>query len=168
MYRIRFMPERAGRWRYATTSNSEVLTGKRGEFDVVAAKGNNHGPVRVRNTFHFAYADGTPYKPLGTTCYAWTSQGDDLEEQTLKTLAASPFNKLRMCVFPKRYSWNQNEPPHYAFEGTPPNQCTSNSGSPNFVIWASKPTSSCSIRTTKGTGDSTACPTRPMIAICAT
>ena len=59
---------------------------------------------------------------LGTTCYAWTSQDDELEEQTLKTLAASPFNKMRMCVFPKWYTWNQNEPPLYAFEGTPPNQ----------------------------------------------
>jgi hypothetical protein len=22
----------------------------------------NHGPVRVHNTYHFAYADGTPFK----------------------------------------------------------------------------------------------------------
>jgi hypothetical protein len=27
-----------------------------------------------------------------------------------------------MCVFPKRYTWNQNDPPLYAFEGTPPKQ----------------------------------------------
>lgn len=25
-----------------------------------------------------------------------------------------------MCVFPKHYSWNTNEPPLYPFEGTPP------------------------------------------------
>jgi hypothetical protein len=37
-------------------------------------------------------------------------------------LANAPFNKLRMCVFPKRYKWNENEPPLYAFEGTPPNR----------------------------------------------
>jgi hypothetical protein len=121
-YRIRFMPEEVGQWRYVTQSNVEALDGKRGQLTVVEARGKNHGPVRVRNTFHFAYADGTPYKPLGTTCYAWTSQDNELQEQTLETLAAAPFNKLRMCVFPKRYSWNENEPPLYPFAGTPPNQ----------------------------------------------
>jgi hypothetical protein len=27
-----------------------------------------------------------------------------------------------MCVFPKRYRWNENEPPKYSFEGTPPDK----------------------------------------------
>jgi len=38
-----------------------------------------------------------------------------LEEQTLKTLADSPFNKLRMCVFPKSFAYNANDPPNYPF-----------------------------------------------------
>jgi hypothetical protein len=76
----------------------------------------------VRNTFHFAYADGTPYFPVGTTCYAWTHQPAALEEETLKTLAHAPFNKLRMCVFPKFYAYNRGEPPRYPFEGTPPDR----------------------------------------------
>jgi hypothetical protein len=122
IYRVRFMPDRTGHWRYTTHSNAPAIDGKSGEFEVVVPSKGNHGPVRVRNTYHFAYADGTPYKPLGTTCYAWTSQPDELEEQTLKTLAGSPFNKVRMCVFPKRYAWNENEPPLYPFEGTPPNE----------------------------------------------
>jgi hypothetical protein len=71
----------------------------------------------VRNTFHFAHADGTPYFPVGTTCYAWTHQGEALEAQTLATLKTGPFNKLRFCVFPKRYAYNQNEPPLYPFAG---------------------------------------------------
>lgn len=122
IYRVRFMPAKTGRWTYTTQSNIGDLNGKSGHFDVNEPAKKNHGPVRVRNTFHFAYADGTPFKPLGTTCYAWTSQIDELEAQTLKTLANSPFNKLRMCVFPKWYTWNKNEPPLYAFEGTPPKQ----------------------------------------------
>jgi hypothetical protein len=88
--------------------------------------------VRVHNTFHFGYADGTPFKQLGTTCYAWISQDEELQAQTLKTLAKSPFNKLRMCVFPKRYSWNENEPPLYAFEGTPPGQWDFSRFNPQF------------------------------------
>jgi hypothetical protein len=132
VYRMRFMPDRPGRWRYTTHSGKPQLDGKTGEFEVIAAKAPNRGPVRVRNTFHFEYADGTPYKPLGTTCYAWTSQTNELQEQTLKTLAASPFNKLRMCVFPKRYRWNENEPPLYPFEGAPPDNWDFTRFNPKF------------------------------------
>ena len=88
--------------------------------------------MRVRNTFHFAYADGTPYFPIGTTCYAWTHQGDELEEQTLATLKAGPFNKMRMCVFPKWYAYNKTEPPLYPFAGTPPNRWDFTRFNPEF------------------------------------
>jgi hypothetical protein len=40
--------------------------------------------------------------PRKTTCYAWIHQPEELQRQTLETLAASPFNKIRFCVFPKR------------------------------------------------------------------
>jgi hypothetical protein len=121
IYRVRFMPEKRGDWKYTTESSSPELAGKVGEFTVTKPSANNHGPVQVANTFHFAYADGKSYKELGTTCYVWTHQPEELQEQTLKTLAASPFNKLRMCVFPKRYTWNTNEPILYPFKGRPTN-----------------------------------------------
>ena len=41
---------------------------------------------------------------------------DALEEQTLETLKTAGFNKMRMCVFPKDYIFNKNEPVHYPFE----------------------------------------------------
>jgi hypothetical protein len=119
-YRIRFMPELQGAWRYATRSNRPELDGRSGQLDVGKPSPGNHGPVRVRNTYHFAHADGTPHVSFGTTCYAWIHQGDPLEEQTLETLRHAPFNKMRMCIFPKHYAYNQNEPVHYPFEGTPP------------------------------------------------
>jgi hypothetical protein len=115
-YRIRFMPDEAGEWTYTTTSNVAPLNGKTGAFTVAAPSPGNHGPVRVRYTTHFGYEDGTPYVPIGTTCYAWTHQGDRLEEQTLETLRSAPFNKMRMCVFPKSYTYNANEPVYYPFE----------------------------------------------------
>lgn len=116
-YRVRFMPDVEGEWRYVTHSNVDALNGCTGEFICTPPTANNHGPVRVIDTFHFAYADGTPYHPVGTTCYVWNLQGDELEEQTLSTLSNAPFNKMRMCVFPKRYAFNNNEPPCYPFEG---------------------------------------------------
>jgi Domain of unknown function (DUF5060)/Domain of unknown function (DUF5605)/Protein of unknown function (DUF4038) len=122
IYRIRFMAPDQGVWKFTTKSNRPELNDKLGQFEATKPSAANHGPVSVRNRYHFGYADGTPFFPLGTTAYAWTHQGDALEETTLHTLANAPFNKIRMCVFPKSYSYNRNEPVYYPFEGTPPRQ----------------------------------------------
>ena len=119
VYRIRFMPGEVGEWTYVTRSNVKELDGIKGEFVCVKAGPGNHGPVGVFDTFRFAYADGTPHFSVGTTCYAWVHQGDPMEGQTLTTLKNSPFNKIRMCVFPKAYAYNNNEPQYYAYEGKP-------------------------------------------------
>ena len=116
IYRLRFMPDALGTWTYLTKSNRPDLDGKTGSFACVAPSRGNHGPVRVHDTYHFAYADGAPHYSVGTTCYAWTHQGRELEEQTLATLRTAPFSKLRMCVFPKAYTYNENEPELYPFE----------------------------------------------------
>ena len=115
IYRLRFMPDEVGEWSVTTSSNIAALHDQQATFTCVAPAPGVHGPVAVRDTFHWAYADGTAYFPFGSTCYAWTHQGDALEEQTLRTLGAAPFNKLRMCVFPKDYAYNRNEPPLHPF-----------------------------------------------------
>jgi hypothetical protein len=131
-YFVRFMPPTQGTWKYETRSNRSELNNQTGSFTCVAPSKNNHGPVRVANTFHFAYADGTPYRQIGTTCYAWTHQGDALEEQTLATLKTAPFNKMRMCIFPKHYAFNNNEPPHYPFERNSPTEWDFTRFNPEF------------------------------------
>lgn len=115
IYKVRFMPQAEGPWQYQTYCDDNGFTSQAGDFECVSPESSNHGPVRVSNQFHFAYADGTPYIPVGTTCYVWNLQGDQLEEKTLRTLDTAPFNKMRMCVFPKRYTFNSNEPPSYPF-----------------------------------------------------
>ncbi len=131
-YRVRFMPDATGDWTYTTHSNRSELAGQAGQLKVTKPSPGNHGPVRVHQTFHFEYADGTPYYPIGTTCYAWTHQPAEIEEQTLATLESGPFNKLRMCVFPKWYAYNRSEPPRYPFVGTPPNQWDFEHFDPDF------------------------------------
>jgi hypothetical protein len=116
-WRVRFSPDAEGEWTFTTISNRADLNAKSGRFVCIPAAPPNHGYAAVNNTSHFAYADGTPYFPFGTTCYAWTHQSDALEEQTLETLKQSgSFNKIRMCVFPKWYSFNHGEPRLYPFE----------------------------------------------------
>ncbi|MCJ7736288.1 MAG: DUF5060 domain-containing protein [Anaerolineae bacterium] len=118
VFRVRFMPDTPGVWTYETRCNEAALNGQGGEFTCVAAAEGNHGPVRVRNTYHLAYEDGTSHVSVGTTCYAWAHQGDELEEQTLETLRSAPFNKMRMCIFPKRYTFSENEPVYYPYRRT--------------------------------------------------
>lgn len=116
VYRVRFMPDAAGSWSYTTVSNVTELDGHGGAFEVSPASEGNHGPVRAAGT-GFVYADGTPYLPFGTTAYHWTHDLDEEREQrTLRTLAGSPFNKLRMCVLPT----GPMRPPLVPFAGTDP------------------------------------------------
>ena len=114
-YKIRFMPQTTGKWEYTTHSNMRALNGRSGSFECVPATGNNRGMVGVRNTWDFGYADGTPYYPFGTTMYAFIHPDMDREELTLKTLSESPFNKIRICVFPKTYGHNNDEPRYFPF-----------------------------------------------------
>ena len=100
VYRLRFSPPSQGAWRWRTRSAVAGLNGKVGTVQAVAPRSGDHGPLTVAGGYHFAHADGTPFRQVGTTAYAWAQQSDALCDQTLATLAASPFNKVRMCVFP--------------------------------------------------------------------
>jgi hypothetical protein len=112
------MPDKPGDWTFRTSSNARSLDGLEGRFHCSAPNPDNHGPVRVSDQFHFAHADGRRYRPIGTTAYAWTHQPAEVQERTLQTLAESPFNKIRMCVFPKSYLFNTNEPDLFPYERT--------------------------------------------------
>ncbi|MGI5898549.1 MAG: DUF5060 domain-containing protein [Christensenellales bacterium] len=117
VYKLRFMPDETGEWSVILKSNCEKLDGKTASFVCESPDENAHGPVRVVNKYNFAYEDGTPYYQVGTTCYVWNLQPKALREKTVETLKTAPFNKMRMCVFPKNYQFNANPPEHYAFEG---------------------------------------------------
>ena len=117
VYRLRALAEEEGVWQFVTTSTSPALDGVRGEVTVGPATADAHGPVRV-DGFHFSYADGTRYRPWGTTAYAWNHQRSQQQEATLQTLASSPFTKLRMCLFPKHFVYNTEEPERFPFPRT--------------------------------------------------
>ncbi|HCT93157.1 MAG TPA: DUF5060 domain-containing protein [Lachnospiraceae bacterium] len=128
-YRVRFMPRRPGIWTAVTKSNDPQLNGIELRCECVPAGENNHGrvlpmnevrpqsTVTLEDKFHFAYEDGTRFQPFGTTCYAWINQSREVQEETLETLKKAPFNKIRMCIFPKFYTYNTANPGSYAFEG---------------------------------------------------
>lgn len=118
-YKVRYMPEIVGEWTVTTSSNVAVLNDCKATFTCTVAQGDNHGPVRVAGQTHFSFADGTSYLPFGTTAYAWAFQEETTQKQTLDTLQKNEFNKIRMTVFPKYYSYNTREPKQYPYVGHP-------------------------------------------------
>ncbi|MGU3643752.1 DUF5605 domain-containing protein [Microbacterium sp. C23T] len=116
-YLVRALADAEGEWTFVTRSTARSLDGIAGTVAVTAARDGSHGPVRV-DGFHFRHADGTRHRPLGTTAYVWTHQLEELQEQTLRTLAEAPFTKIRMCLFPKSYLFNANEPADFVFPGS--------------------------------------------------
>lgn len=127
-YAVRFLPEIPGTWRWQVSG----LLSASGEAVCEPAAPGDHGLVKAVGT-HFEHQDSAFFYPFGTTVYALASQDDALVEQTLESLAAAPFNKVRMCVFPKHYDYNHNEPPFYAFEKRPDGSW--DTGRPNLDFW---------------------------------
>ena len=117
VYRLRFLPEEAGEYAY-TIRGACLEEAESGRLMVEPAEEGRHGPVRADGV-HLRHADGAWFHSFGTTVYALIHQPKALVDETMRTLSAAPFNKVRLCVFPKHYRYNHNEPDHYPFERKP-------------------------------------------------
>lgn len=109
-WKVRFLPQKTGVWRWKV---SGILYAE-GEF-VCNQDPTAHGLVKTKGS-HFVYQDNTCFLPVGTTIYAMLHQPDELVKQTLETLSEAPFNKVRLCLFPKHYDMVTNEPRYFPFE----------------------------------------------------
>jgi len=114
---LRFMPEQEGAWHFQTDSNIPGLKGIVGQVTCTGPSEGDNGPVKIADTWHFSYANGKPFYPFGTTAYVWNYQSEEVQKKTLATLSDAPFNKIRMCVFPKHYTYNLREPVRFPFPG---------------------------------------------------
>lgn len=115
-YRVRFLPEREGAWTWSVESSLTDVDGVSGSFEVGA--GSGHGAVRVAETFHFAHADGTPFRPVGGTVYNWIHQNEPLVSDTISSFADAGLNKLRFMVFPQAGGSVEHAPSLMPFEKT--------------------------------------------------
>ncbi len=123
-WKIRFMPEETGIYTFDIISNCDEFDSLKGSFECIEPSQGNHGPVKVKGTSHFSYADDTPFFVMGTTAYAWTYRPEDIRQKTLESFEKYGFNKIRMLVFPKYLDAYSDidisyEPPVYPFEGKP-------------------------------------------------
>lgn len=120
IFHIRFMPCLLGEWSYKVSCNRKEMDGAEGKLTCVNQDENNHGYVSAENQYHFAYQDGTPYYPFGTTSYGWAHQRDELAQETLHSLEKSPFNKIRMGVIPHYSQFSAENMRYHPFKGEPP------------------------------------------------
>jgi len=120
-WRVRFSPPAPGLWHWHTNSTDAPWLVSSGALAVGAAEGGARGPVHAAGRV-FRYVSGEEYLLVGTTSYAWAHQNASMRAATLQAMRKSPFNKLRMTVFPKWYPYNYQEPASglYPFEGSPP------------------------------------------------
>ena len=110
-YSVRFLPEESGDYTYRVTGEVKA----EGSFTAAPSDEKHHGVVRP-DGIHIRHEDGTWITTFGTTVYALAHQNKALIDETIQSLKYSPFNKVRMCVFPKHYNYNHNDPEYYPFE----------------------------------------------------
>ncbi|MCI0745904.1 MAG: DUF4038 domain-containing protein [Verrucomicrobia subdivision 3 bacterium] len=99
-WRLRFAPDQEGEWKYLLRGEGvEVL--QRGRLRCTAPRG--HGFIRIHpeNPYAFAYEDGTPFFPMGDTCYGLYDDSPitpQLRAEYLATRRKQRFNFVRMSV----------------------------------------------------------------------
>ena len=128
LYKVRFLPEQAGTYTWQVTG---AVAGE-GQEVCEPALPDRKGVVRAKET-DFIFADGSFFKPVGTTIYALAHQKKDLIRRTMESLKKAPFNKVRHCVFPKFYDYNKEDPELFAFEKD--DEGNWNVDRPCFAFW---------------------------------
>ncbi|MDO8542154.1 MAG: DUF4038 domain-containing protein [Opitutaceae bacterium] len=120
MWRLRFAPDEQGEWRYLLRGEGVELF-QRGALRCTAPLGRGFIGIHPQNPYAFAYADGSPFFPMGDTCYGLACDGsitDELRTHYLKTRRAQRFNFVRMQA-----AWSQRraqtDPAFWPFGGTP-------------------------------------------------
>ncbi|MBI4905632.1 MAG: DUF4038 domain-containing protein [Acidobacteria bacterium] len=100
VWRLRFAPPEEGEWRYLLRGEGVTLF-QRGVLRVKPATG--HGFIRIHpeNPYAFAYSDGTPFFPMGDTCYGLFDDSPitpPLRHEYLDTRRRQRFNFVRMSI----------------------------------------------------------------------
>ncbi len=97
---LRFAPDEEGPWRYQLRGEGvEIL--QRGELRCTASAGPGFIGLHPANPQAFAWSDGTPFLPMGDTCYGLFDDSPitpELREEYLRTRRAQRFNFVRLTV----------------------------------------------------------------------
>jgi len=67
-WRLHYAPDEEGEWRYRLRGEG-VEIAQTGRLRCAAARGHGFLRIHPEHPYAFAYADGTPFFPMGDTCY---------------------------------------------------------------------------------------------------
>jgi hypothetical protein len=99
-WRLRFAPDEEGEWCYLLRGEGvEIL--ERGKLRCTEARGRGFIRTHPDNPYAFAYAEGSPFFPMGDTCYGLFDDSPitpPLRDRYLKARRAQRFNFVRMTV----------------------------------------------------------------------
>jgi hypothetical protein len=99
-WRLRFAPNEEGEWSYLLRGEGvEIL--QRGKLRCTAPRGHGTIGIHPENPYAFAHADGTPFFPMGDTCYGLFDDSPitpELRAGYLKIRRAQRFNFVRMTI----------------------------------------------------------------------
>jgi len=101
-WRLRFVPDEEGEWSYLLRGEG-VEVFRRGRLRCIPRLQDGHGFIGIHpeNPYAFAYVDGTPFFPMGDTCYGLFDDSPitpELRAEYLKTRRTQRFNFVRMSV----------------------------------------------------------------------
>src|SRR4029077_9223852 len=109
-----------GQWSYLLRGEGvEIL--QRGKLRCSAPRGHGVIGIHPENPYAFAHADGTPFFPMGDTCYGLFDDSPitpALREEYLQTRRSQQFNFVRMTVGHSELHAN-TAPAFWAWGGTP-------------------------------------------------
>jgi hypothetical protein len=99
-WRLRFAPNEEGEWSYGLRGEGvEIL--QRGKLRCTAPRAHGTIGIHPENPYAFAHADGTPFFPMGDTCYGLFDDSPitpELRAEYLKTRRGQRFNFVRMTI----------------------------------------------------------------------
>jgi hypothetical protein len=99
-WKLRFSPEEEGNWTYLLRGEGVELL-ERGSFRCSPARGHGLLGIHPDNPYSFAYRDGTPFFPMGDTCYGLFDDSPitpALRADYIKTRREQHFNFVRLTV----------------------------------------------------------------------
>ncbi len=119
-WRLRFAPDEEGDWQYRLRADAAGILQ---EGRLRCTKPRGHGFIRIhpQNPYAFAYADGSPFFPMGDTCYGLyddSSITPALRREYLETRRRQRFNFVRMSVGHSE-ARAAADPAFWAWGGTP-------------------------------------------------
>jgi hypothetical protein len=121
VWRLRFTPSEEGDWTYRLHGEGVQLL-QDGRLTCTAPRRPGFIGIHPDNPYAFAWSDGTPFFPLGDTCYGLFDDSPitpELRAQYLQRRRTQKFNFVRMSVGHSPYRAASEPDRFWAFGGTP-------------------------------------------------